>query len=105
MRQITTLRARLPTVHGSSHVSNAAVSIVHPGSFGISIGTSMLPDGRSWKADLRPPHEAMPGDRILDYRLEKKLGQGATGAVHKAYVIRGPLRGKTVAIKTVRNVP
>ena len=64
----------------------------------------MTGDARRWKADLRPPIDAAPGDKISDYKLEKKLGQGATGAVHKAYALRGPLRGKVIAIKIVRSV-
>lgn len=61
----------------------------------------MAGDARRWKADLRPPREVAPGNKIGDYRLERKLGQGATGAVHKAHATRGPLRGRVVAIKIV----
>lgn len=62
----------------------------------------MAGDPRRWKADCRPPPSIPPGHSIDDYRREKKLGQGATGAVHKALALRGPLKGRIVAIKIVR---
>ena len=61
----------------------------------------MVPDARRWKAEHRMPARCRPGDSIDDYRLEKKLGQGATGGVHKAIATKGPLSGRTVAVKIV----
>ncbi|ORY79475.1 hypothetical protein BCR37DRAFT_394195 [Protomyces lactucae-debilis] len=42
------------------------------------------------------------GDRIDDYRIDKKLGQGATGQVFKAHGLRGPLKNKVIAIKIIK---
>lgn len=61
-----------------------------------------MPDARRWKEEYKTPvMQSAPGDSIEDYPLEKKLGQGATGAVHKAHALRGRLRGRTVAVKIV----
>ena len=61
----------------------------------------MSRDARGWKPESRAFIEAPHGDSISDYRLEKKIGQGATGAVHKALAVRGPLKGRVIAIKIV----
>lgn len=58
-------------------------------------------DARGWRAGTNLSRAVLPGDSVGDYKLEKKLGQGATGAVHKAHALHGPLRGRVVAIKIV----
>lgn len=64
----------------------------------------MAGDARRWKAaDYKHSRDSALGSSIDDYRIEKKIGQGATGAVHKALALKGPLHGRIVAIKTVRS--
>lgn len=69
----------------------------------VTILQTMVGDARRWNESHKPRvPKVQPGDAIEDYHIEKKLGQGATGGVHKAQAIRGPLRGKVIAIKIVR---
>lgn len=61
----------------------------------------MTADPNRWRNAHASEPKSLAGDSIDDYRIEKKLGQGATGSVHKAVALRGPLRGRTIAIKIV----